>query len=289
MRVAVEGLSPSPLEETAVEEHGGVLAADEVHRAGHGASGSYEFDLDHEVKVPGNGKQGATPRAATRALDAHPLHGDRRWIATARPRIVIDVALGPTTSPGTRGAASLAMKTRHAVVFVDHQEARVFHIQSAAVDVFHPHHHIPRHARGGAETKTNPADQKHFFHDVVAAVADAAEILVVGPGSAKLELVKYIDEHAHTVKPKLVGVETVDHPTDPQILAFARKRFAQIDRMILGTVLAIGYGMTTRVSDVNERERRLQYIGELDGERDGLRRPLAEVGGHQDAFHRSHR
>ena len=124
------------------------------------------------------------------------------------------------------------MKTKHAIVFIDHQEARVFRIQPAATDVFHPHHHIPRHPRGGEEARTNPADAKHFFQDVAAALADAAEILVVGPGSAKLELVKYIDEHERAIKARIVGVETVDHPTDPQILAFARKRFAQIDAML---------------------------------------------------------
>jgi hypothetical protein len=28
-----------------------------------------------------------------------------------------------------------------------------------------------------------------------------------------------------------VGVETVDHPTDPQLLAFAKKYFLKVDNM----------------------------------------------------------
>jgi hypothetical protein len=64
------------------------------------------------------------------------------------------------------------------------------------------------------------------------ALAGASEILIVGPGQAKLELIKHINAHDHAVVDKVVGVETVDHPGDGQLVAYARKYFVARDRML---------------------------------------------------------
>jgi hypothetical protein len=53
----------------------------------------------------------------------------------------------------------------------------------------------------------------------------------VGPSSAKLELFRYVHEHEHQLEPKVVGIETLDHLTDREIVAFARKCFARSDQM----------------------------------------------------------
>lgn len=62
-------------------------------------------------------------------------------------------------------------------------------------------------------------------------MADAAEILVTGPANAKDELVKHIKRHDPTLAKAIVGTETVDHPTDAQLIAFARRYFRAADRM----------------------------------------------------------
>ena len=54
-----------------------------------------------------------------------------------------------------------------------------------------------------------PEDQ-HYYHEVVEALAGAQEVLIVGPGHAKLELIKHIHAHDHEVVNKVVGVETLD-------------------------------------------------------------------------------
>lgn len=76
-----------------------------------------------------------------------------------------------------------------------------------------------------------PEDQ-HYYHEVVEALAGTREILIVGPGHAKLELIKHIHAHDHGVVDKVVGVETVDHPGDGQLVAYARKYFVAKDRML---------------------------------------------------------
>jgi len=120
------------------------------------------------------------------------------------------------------------MSINHAVIWIDHLEARIIHFdaESKAVDKVktdskqsHLHHHRGTLGSGKAETS------QKFLHEVLESVADVSDVLVVGPGSAKLELIKYAHHHAPKMAEKITGVETVDHPTDPQLLAYARKYF----------------------------------------------------------------
>ena len=64
------------------------------------------------------------------------------------------------------------------------------------------------------------------------AVQGVPEILVVGPGQAKLEFIKYVHDAAPDRADHIVGVETLDHPTDNQIVAHARTYFLKADRML---------------------------------------------------------
>ena len=127
------------------------------------------------------------------------------------------------------------MSHSHAVVWIDHAEARIMHISPEDVEksIVHPaepHLHL-HHKRGSVSGSREPEDQ-HFYHDVVEALSEAKEILVVGPGQAKLNLIKHMHAHDHDVENRVVGLETVDHPSDAQIVAFARKYFVAKDRMI---------------------------------------------------------
>lgn len=60
-------------------------------------------------------------------------------------------------------------------------------------------------------------------------------MLIVGPASAKLQLVKHIHAHDPGMVDKIMGVETVDHPSDGQVVAYARKYFAAKDQMLSQT------------------------------------------------------
>ncbi len=112
----------------------------------------------------------------------------------------------------------------HAAVWIDHKQAKVFHVEEKRFDeslIHAPNHQVHR--------DTSAAE--HYYHQVSQALAKAGEILVLGPGSAKLELVKHVHRHDHALVDKIVGVETVDHPTDKQIVAYVRKYFHDEDRM----------------------------------------------------------
>jgi stalled ribosome rescue protein Dom34 len=119
------------------------------------------------------------------------------------------------------------MTSRHVAVWIDHQEAKVFHVDPSDFDaskVQAPGHHLHRHPQHTVEHE-HPVDINGFFDQVCRTVENAQEILIVGPGSAKLELIKYVHKHKPALEPKIIGVETVDHPTDGQLVAHARKYF----------------------------------------------------------------
>ena len=122
----------------------------------------------------------------------------------------------------------------HAVVWIDHAEAHVMYvnpddIESSIVRSSKPHHHL-HNKRGVVGVGRAPEDQ-HFYHEVAEAMKGAQEILIVGPANAKLNLIKHIHSHDQQIADKVIGVETVDHPSDAQLVAYARKYFEAADRM----------------------------------------------------------
>jgi stalled ribosome rescue protein Dom34 len=122
----------------------------------------------------------------------------------------------------------------HAVVWIDHHEARVFHFTPTEVErlVLHPDHptrHI--HHKANSIGSGHAAEDHAYLQAVAESIADAGAVLITGPAGAKTELVGHIREHAPQLTAAIVGVETVDHPSDAQLVAYARKHFKATDRM----------------------------------------------------------
>jgi len=63
-----------------------------------------------------------------------------------------------------------------------------------------------------------------YYDEVILQIRDADSILIIGPGAAKHELQKRLEENR--LGSKVVGVETVDTLTEPQIIAKVRQHFA---------------------------------------------------------------
>jgi stalled ribosome rescue protein Dom34 len=132
------------------------------------------------------------------------------------------------------------MSHYHAVVWIDHTEAHVMHIspddvESSVLRPANPHlklHHKRGLDKGGAVGSGRAPEDQQFYHEVVEALKGAQEILIVGPANAKLNLVKHIHSHDQQMIDKVAGVETVDHPSDAQLVAYARKYFKAADSML---------------------------------------------------------
>ncbi|MBI1245778.1 MAG: translational machinery protein [Alphaproteobacteria bacterium] len=122
----------------------------------------------------------------------------------------------------------------HAVVWLDHAVARIFHFDAHAYEskIVHSAHageHL--HHKSGSVGPGHAADDPKFFAAVADALKDAQEILVTGPGGTKGALMKHLEKHAAALAKRVVAVENADHPTDGEIVGSARKHFKVIDRM----------------------------------------------------------
>jgi stalled ribosome rescue protein Dom34 len=127
------------------------------------------------------------------------------------------------------------MSLNHAVIWIDHREAHIMFLSEAASEAeiirsksTHTHLHHKANEIGSGRV----ALDSKYLHSVIQAVKESKEILILGPGSAKLELIKHAHKHDAQIAEKIVGVETVDHPTDKEILANARKFFYKADQML---------------------------------------------------------
>ena len=71
----------------------------------------------------------------------------------------------------------------HAVVWIDHAQARVFHfnVEEADKTVIRPDHAVRDIHHGEKRTGHRVADDRAFFEKVAEAIADAGAILIVGP------------------------------------------------------------------------------------------------------------
>jgi stalled ribosome rescue protein Dom34 len=104
-------------------------------------------------------------------------------------------------------------------VWLDHDNARVFHVTAESfveTTVHAPKHQIRRN---------QPSDEGHYFRDVAKHLATADAILLLGPSLTKLHFLRWLREHASVIEARVVGMETVDHPTDRQIVAHVRAYF----------------------------------------------------------------
>ncbi|HEU4780758.1 MAG TPA: hypothetical protein VFS58_12825 [Steroidobacteraceae bacterium] len=122
----------------------------------------------------------------------------------------------------------------HALVWLDHRVAKVFYFndddsERATVNSSHPHQNL-HHKANSSDSGHAPVD-KDFLERVTQSIAKAGAVLIVGPGSAKTELNKHIQQQHPQFAAKISAVETLDHPSDGALLAHARRFFKADDRM----------------------------------------------------------
>jgi stalled ribosome rescue protein Dom34 len=123
----------------------------------------------------------------------------------------------------------------HAVVWLDHREAKVIDFSVDDKHVVAVHHsggHRQVHHKAGSIGSGHAPDDVHFFDAIVTALDDAREVLITGPGNAKLGLRDHVAKKHAALARRVVGVETLDHPTEGELLAYARRYFKRVDAML---------------------------------------------------------
>jgi stalled ribosome rescue protein Dom34 len=128
------------------------------------------------------------------------------------------------------------MTHTHAVVWLDFKEAHVFLFNADDVHRQRIKAHAPSrkiHQKAGIVGAGHVHDDNAYFKSIVEALSGTTGWLITGPAATKNELASYIEKHAPQLKSQLIGVEPMDHPTDGELLAHARRFFKAADRMLL--------------------------------------------------------
>jgi stalled ribosome rescue protein Dom34 len=110
------------------------------------------------------------------------------------------------------------------IVWIDTQHAKIFELEGPQVEIHALHRHEPEHHTSHSVDAAH--DATHFYHQVASRIGDASQLLIVGPGVARDQFRHHLQLHHHEgLASKVVGVEASDHPTDAQLVAYARKYF----------------------------------------------------------------
>ena len=125
------------------------------------------------------------------------------------------------------------MSHYHAVVWIDHKQARVFHFNAEEAEkvVIHPEHPVRDYHHKKKGVGQHESGDQAFLEEVTKAISDAGAILIVGPANTKHELMKHIERKHPALKVRVEGVESADHPTDGELVAHARHFLKAADRM----------------------------------------------------------
>ena len=99
----------------------------------------------------------------------------------------------------------------HAVVWIDHKQARIFHFNVEEADRTVVRDHIVRDIHSRAKrTGHRIEENKPFFEDVTKAIADAGAILIVGPAQEKDMFAKFLAEKHSAIRTHVESVEAAD-------------------------------------------------------------------------------
>ena len=122
----------------------------------------------------------------------------------------------------------------HAIVWLDHLSARIFAFSDGdgeTIPIESQSEQRQLHRKSGKPGSGHSPDDVAFFGDIITVVADVREILITGPGTAKLAFRRYVEQRHHELARRIVGVETIDHPSDGELAAYGRKYFRRVDQL----------------------------------------------------------
>jgi hypothetical protein len=120
------------------------------------------------------------------------------------------------------------MSLFHAVAFVDHQSAEILQFASGQVVERKVHERLKFTRQHGSSVRT----EHEFFGRVCDALDGIAEVLVVGGHTGLADFRHFVDKHRTPTSQRIVGYEVVDHPSERQLVALARRHFVKYDRMV---------------------------------------------------------
>ena len=115
----------------------------------------------------------------------------------------------------------------HAVVWIDHQSAQILQFDAGHVEASKVKAQTHFTSQHGSAVRT----EHEFFGHVCDALEGVPEVLAVGPRTGLADFEHYAKKHRAETAARIVACEVVDHPSEKQLVALARKYFLKYDRM----------------------------------------------------------
>jgi hypothetical protein len=119
------------------------------------------------------------------------------------------------------------MNLSHAVVWTDHKSAQVLQFDAEHVLAQKVRTHSHHTAQHGSTVRS----EHEFFGEICDALDGITEVLVTGSRTAIADFRHYADKHKPQTAKRIVAYEVVDHPSEKQLVAFARKYFLKHDSL----------------------------------------------------------
>ncbi len=113
------------------------------------------------------------------------------------------------------------MLLSHAVVLINHQNAQILQFDAEHVEAHKVKAHTHYTRQHGSKVRT----EHEFFGEVCDALSGIAEVLITGSQTAQSDFRHYVEKHRASLSQQIIAWETVDHPTEGQLLAFGRQYF----------------------------------------------------------------
>jgi stalled ribosome rescue protein Dom34 len=127
---------------------------------------------------------------------------------------------------------------RQVGLWIDHRKAVIVFLAGEEEEMKLVRSRVEKHSRSGgpfesqavqSDDRQQRAFTKHlntYYNEVISCIRDADSILILGPGEAKGELKKHLEHQK--LGERIVGIETVNKMTDPQIAAKVRQHFLNL-------------------------------------------------------------
>ncbi|MCE9659597.1 MAG: hypothetical protein K8R60_13630 [Burkholderiales bacterium] len=115
------------------------------------------------------------------------------------------------------------MTITHVLVWLDHHSAKIFPVGGATAPAAE---HLAEHSHHTRQHGSAVRSEHEFYGAVCDALEGAAEVLVAGSSTARTDFRHYLEKHRPQVAQKVLGYESVDSPTDGQLVALGRRFFA---------------------------------------------------------------
>jgi hypothetical protein len=125
---------------------------------------------------------------------------------------------------------------KQAGLWIDHRKTVIVSVTDKREETTLIASGMEKHVRySGAAQEDSAEDQRDarftghlnkYYDRVIDCIRDAESILIFGPGEAKVEFQKRLENEA--LSGRVIGIETVDKMTDRQIAARVRRHFPKI-------------------------------------------------------------